>query len=103
MNFQNGLLTMKKVKITPEDLAELIYWARRYCDGRHSYAPSSFNSLYKRIKFDNPDFIPLDDKFDHTLTENGKFWPYAQDYDFDIVGEDIIKEIEHDYYKGFKS
>jgi len=84
-----------QVKISAEDLAELIYWARRYCDNRGTYAPSSFNGMYKRIRSDNPDLIRCHDRFDKTLTGEGKFWPYAQDYDFDIVGNDIIKD-KHD-------
>lgn len=67
------------IKISPQDLVELIFWARRYCDGRQTYAPSSFNIVYKNIRSDNPDFIRCYDKFDKTLNSEGKFWPYSLD------------------------
>ena len=67
------------VKISPQDLAELIYWARRYCDGRATYAPSSFNAMYQRIRSNNPEVLRCHDKHDKTLMDEGSYWPYAQD------------------------
>lgn len=68
------------MKISEEDLLELIYWARRYCDGRATYAPSRFNQLYDKIVQMNPTiFIKEKDQFDQTLMDKGKYWPYAQD------------------------
>jgi hypothetical protein len=61
------------------DLLELIYWARRYCDGRSTYAPTRFNGIYKRIRSQYPDLLRLKDQFDETLKDKGMYWPYAQD------------------------
>lgn len=67
-------------KLHEKDLLELIYWARRYCDGRSTYAPSRFNQLYENIEQLNPTIsIKEKDQFDPTLTDKGKYWPYAQD------------------------
>ena len=58
------------MKISEEDLLELIYWARRYCDGRATYAPSRFNQLYDKIVQMNPTiFIKEKDQFDQTLMD----------------------------------
>ncbi len=65
--------------ISESDLIDLIHWARRYCDYRMTYAPSSFNEIYKRIRSDNPDMIRCKDLPDSTLMNNGSYWPYAQD------------------------
>ena len=62
-----------------KDLHELIFWARRYCDGRCTYAPSSFNEVYQRMVQLFPEIKVLDKNIDTILTENGKFFPYAQD------------------------
>lgn len=72
---------MKKlqVKINSDDLMELIYWARRYCDRRSTGAPHNFNLLYARIRSEYPDLIRCKDEFDKTLMDQGAFWPYAQD------------------------
>lgn len=67
------------IEIDAKDLIELIYYSRRYCDGRSTYAPSHFNNIYQRIRSENPDFIRTYDYFDPTLTDKGMFWPYAQD------------------------
>ena len=68
------------IKIEKDHLLELIYWARRYCDGRSTYSTSSFNQLYDKIVQLNPTIsIKEIDQFDPTLTDNGKYWPYAQD------------------------
>ena len=70
---------IKKIEVEENDLIQLIYYARRYCDGRSTYAPSEFNKIYSRIKSDNPDFIKFYDIKDKTLMNEGEFWPYAQD------------------------
>lgn len=67
------------MEIEKDHLMELIYWARRYCDGRSTYAPSRFNNIYQCIRSQYPDIIRCQDQFDQTLTEKGKYWPYAQD------------------------
>lgn len=68
----------KKCKIDQKDLLDLISWARRYCDGRSTFAPSSFNQIYRQVIAINPHIAELD-KFDVTLTHDSKFFPYAQD------------------------
>lgn len=70
---------MTKVKINCQDLMELIHWARRYCDGRATYAPSRFNQLYFRVRNENTEMIRCHDDFDKTLRDKGAYWPYAQD------------------------
>lgn len=68
------------IKIEEDHLLELIYWARRYCDRRSTYAPSRFNQLYENIVHLNPTIsIKEKDQFDQTLMDKGKYWPYAQD------------------------
>lgn len=66
------------VTIGVHDLLEFIFWARRYCDGRSTYAPSSFNQTYENIVQLNPN-IKEKDQFDPILTDKGAYWPYAQD------------------------
>jgi hypothetical protein len=68
----------KQVTIDSKDLRELIYWARRYCDGRSTYAPSSFNEILKNILLSYPN-IEKNIQVDSTLTDEGKYWPWAQD------------------------
>jgi len=58
---------------------ELIFWARRYCDGRATFAPNSFNNIYKDIRSKYPDMVRCSDEFDDTLKDKGAYWPYAQD------------------------
>lgn len=70
------------MEIEEKDLLELIWWARRYCDRRCTYVPSDFNKLYDKIVGMNPSFRNKD-KFDRALTDEGKFWPYAQDDMYD--------------------
>lgn len=67
------------IEIEKEDLIELIGWARRYCDGRSTYAPTRFNHVYQRIRSSHPDFLRCKDQFDSTLKDKGKYWPYSQD------------------------
>lgn len=68
----------KMIKIRVRDLEEMVYWARRYCDGRSTYAPTSFNSTYKSIKSSYAD-LEKNKQVDQTLSHDSKFWPYAQD------------------------
>lgn len=70
-----------KIKIEEHQLLDLIHWARRYCDGRATYSPFSFNQLYENIVQLNPQ-IKEKDQFDDILMEKGKYWPYAQDGQF---------------------
>lgn len=67
------------IQVSRDDLMELIYWARRYCDRRSTYAPTRFNSIYSRIRIAYPDVMRCHDEFDETLMEKGAYWPYAQD------------------------
>lgn len=69
---------MKKIEIEERDLLDLIHWARRYCDGRATYAPSEFNKVYINIRSKFPDTMRKD-PFDNTLKDKGTYWPYAQD------------------------
>ena len=59
-----------------EDLADLIHWARRYCDGRSTSEALSFNECYERITRDCD--VGTKDKYDNTLIHKSTFWPYAQ-------------------------
>lgn len=68
-----------KVKIELTDLLEMVFWARRYCDGRSTYAPSSFNNRYESLNYDTLGQLQLQDKKDDTLQDKGEYWPFAQD------------------------
>ncbi len=81
--FDESFKKPHEISVSQKDLSDLIFYARRYCDGRSTYAPSEFNKIYKRIRRNFPDFIRCKDKFDITLMDNGKYWPYAQDGQFD--------------------
>ena len=70
------------IEIETDDLIDLIYWARRYCDKNKTYAPLCFNRLYDKLLLSYP-FIKNKDKFDNTLMNNGEFFPYAQDGMYD--------------------
>lgn len=72
----------ENISIPTEMLMELIFWARRYCDGRATYAPSEFNKLYKNMVQFFPKLKEMD-QFDHTLKDGGKYWPFAQDGMYD--------------------
>lgn len=72
------------------DIAEILYWARRYCDGRATYAPFSFNRTYDRILSKFPEIKDIDKYVDKTLTEQGKFFPYAQDYMYREYGINAV-------------
>ena len=72
---------MSDIKIKDTLLMKLIYWARRYCDGRRTEAPHSFNEIYMDLITNSPHLTSLDPS-DFTLTNSGKYFPYAQDGDF---------------------
>lgn len=72
-----------EIYVHKEILIELIYWERRYCDGRSTYAPTRFNRLYEHLRSKYPDLIRCKDQFDPTLMNKGSYWPYAQDGMFD--------------------
>lgn len=76
-------MSIEEVKIESEILLVLVHWARRYCDGRSTYAPSSFNQAYKYLLKKHPELMKGRDQFDHTLTGKGEFFPYAQDGMYD--------------------
>lgn len=104
------------IEIEERDLLDLIHWARRYCDGRMTYAPSSFNKIYQRLiqrgadkavnKTDDECFGIMQvqekssgtaklvgDQFDKTLMRDGDYFPYAQDgmYNPDTGAFDAIR------------
>jgi hypothetical protein len=74
----------KAVSVTMDlkDAIDLIHWARRYCDGRSTPAPSSFNQILKRVRAENESLI-MHDTFDQTLKSGGLHWPFAQDGMYD--------------------
>lgn len=67
-----------KIKVEEKDLLDLIFWARRYCDSRSTYAPSDFNRIYMNLRSYCPETVRKD-QFDQTLKDKGTFWPFAQD------------------------
>lgn len=69
---------LRKVSISGTDLLELIHWARRYADRRCTFVPKEFNRIYVDIITKYP-FLKEHEFIDKTLTENGKFFPFAQD------------------------
>ena len=70
------------VTMDVKDATELIYWARRYCDGRATYAAFGFNQLLKRIRAEN-ECVIMHDTIDQTLKDGGIYWPFAQDGMYD--------------------
>ena len=61
-----------KIKDTPnEAINEILWMARRYADGRLTYAPSMFNDAYDSLK--NRGYI-TNERTDDTV----KTYPYAQ-------------------------
>jgi hypothetical protein len=66
------------MEIEENHLLELVWWARRYCDGRATYAATCFNSLYENLTLKYPE-LPSKDQFDPTLKDKGRYWPWAQD------------------------
>ncbi len=74
----------KTTVVSQKLLMELLFWARRYCDGRSTYAPSTFNGIYAVLMEKCPELVDFD-RMDDTLTANGKYWPHAQDGMYDEV------------------
>lgn len=72
---------LKKVTVKAEYILELIHWARRYADRRCTFVPSEFNKIYTEIMIDYP-FLKEHEFIDQTLYDNGKFFPLAQDGDY---------------------
>lgn len=72
---------LRKVSIKGSDLLELIHWARRYADRRSTFVPSDFNRIYDEIMTQYP-FLKEHEFIDETLSENGRYFPYAQDGDY---------------------
>jgi len=78
------------VEIDLYDLVDMMYWSRRYCDGRSTYAPSDFNIKYRKFlllygeKNDRAygGKALIGDHHDHVLTHDGRYWPFAVDGDY---------------------
>lgn len=64
------------IEIEQEDLLQLIHWARRYCDGKCTFDPYEFNSMYRKLRQLNPNLMDAD-KIDNRLSDDGMQWPYA--------------------------
>ena len=73
----------EKANVNLDDLSELVYWARRYVDGRKTYAAASFNLALERVMLENLTFKDYD-SLDVTLTDKGKYWPWASDGDSNV-------------------
>lgn len=73
---------IEKVSININDLLELIHWARRYADRRCTFVPREFNRIYMDILSQYP-FLKEHEFIDKTLTDDGKFFPLAQDGMYD--------------------
>jgi hypothetical protein len=74
------------VVIPLQDLLDLVFWARRYCDKRSTYGPIVFNEIYSRLMKSDLSFREKD-TLDITLMDNGAYWPYAQDAMYDPISE----------------
>lgn len=68
----------ENVVIDSLSLLKLIRWARRYADLSSTYAPGNFNVIYDSIMSGNPHLKECD-TVDNTLSENGRYFPYAQE------------------------
>jgi len=73
---------MNEYKVEEKDLLNLLHWARRYCDSRSTYVALDFNRIYDRL-MENYDSILEKDQKDETLKDFGRYWPYAQDREYD--------------------
>lgn len=63
-------------------IRDIIWMARRYADGRQTFAATNFNDSYDTLRDIFGEDIECDNgrKYgDSTLLENGKYFPYAQD------------------------
>lgn len=75
----------KNMQKVAEAIKNIIWMARRYADGRRTFAAKDFNDAYDVLRDFFGDEIDNLDNIDSTLTENGKYFPYAQDGDFDCI------------------
>jgi hypothetical protein len=72
------------IEVPNHILRDLLFFSRRYCDGRRTYAPSEFNDIYMELeKLHGSALIRAIDMPDKTLMDGGNFWPYAQDGMYD--------------------
>lgn len=60
-------------------IRDIIWMARRYADGRSTYAPSMFNDAYDVLRNE------LEDTIDKAVDAVVPTFPYAQDGQFDAV------------------
>lgn len=72
----------KTISVNTKDLVILLHFARRYCDGRYTFSPITFNNIYDAIA-DKYAFIKEMDKEDKALMHFGAYFPYAQDGGYD--------------------
>ena len=75
---------IKKVYVNGKSLLDLIHWARRYADRRCTRIPNEFNRVYDEIMEKNS-FLKEHEFHDETLTDNGLYFPYAKEGDFDNI------------------
>jgi hypothetical protein len=61
-----------RISVSPYDLLNLLWMARRYANGRMTYAPDLFNEIYGRVSNDNE----LNEKDDSSIV---KSFPLASD------------------------
>ena len=80
-------MTKEKIVVDKQIVLDLVFWARRYCDQRATFAPTDFNKIYKVLSNDYPQIFPSEDQEDKTLMNQGEFWPYAQDGMYGTSGE----------------
>ena len=62
-----------------EAIKEIVWMARRYADGRQTFSARSFNDAYDVLRDVFGEGIEFTKYKDLTLTEDGAFFPYAQD------------------------
>lgn len=75
-------LTTEKIR---EAIRDIIWMARRYVDGRQNYSVGMFNDAYDILR---DEFGDIDLQFtDTTLTDNGKYFPYAYDKGGDMYND----------------
>jgi hypothetical protein len=71
-------MTMEQERIK-QAVKDIIWMARRYADGRRTYAPSMFNDAYDVLRNELGDFERLNDPDE--APDRIKNWPYATDGD----------------------
>lgn len=73
------IATNQKIK---NAIKEILWMARRYADGRQTFAATSFNDAYDLLRDEfgeDIEYNKINEWKDHTLTEGGRYFPYAQD------------------------